>query len=155
MISLRNRGKYSRAVREEFEHFAARLSVFLGQIFDADGNYIDRNGNVLLGQDGGLAAVGITKIRHEDVAFGSTETSKTVDVRTFDGFADAQEDEVAFTFHGPWTVMDSAGRLWELAMNPTTFPTLTFTKTSITSAGNSANLPVSTHYWSMWRRRSS
>lgn len=40
MIELRNRGRYSTAVREEFQHFADRIGTFLSQIFDADGNFI-------------------------------------------------------------------------------------------------------------------
>ena len=40
MIELRNRGRYSTAIREEFQNVADTLGTFLSQIFDADGNFI-------------------------------------------------------------------------------------------------------------------
>lgn len=146
MIGLRNIHKYPRAVREEFENVVFQITEFLDRIFDADGVPLP---------GGPLTQVEmITKCLHEDVAFGSTETTHTATLTSFAGFEDAAEDEVMLHFHGPEIVLDSNNRIWSVAMDPTTFPIITFRKASIQASGSSADLPVSTHYWSAWRRRS-
>lgn len=43
MLKLINRGKLDKPTQDEFEHLINRLGTFLGQIFDADGNFIDRS----------------------------------------------------------------------------------------------------------------
>lgn len=97
----------------------------------------------------------ISKVLHENVAFGSADDTHTADIHSFAGFEDALEGEVVFHFHGPYMVVDNngSGHQWAVSMDPTTFPTITFRKTSAQLGATLADLPVSTHYWSAWRVR--
>lgn len=152
MIELRNRGRYPKAVQEEFQHFADRVGLFLGQIFDQDGQFISPE----LTLPSLNASIDVF---HGDVSFGTNDSGGT-DVATknstvllvdANGQSPTDIDEIRLTVHGPWTVLGTSS-LWEMDAHLINATQVQFHKRRINGAAGSDT--PSTHYFTVeWVRR--